>query len=184
MERHDIVRDNLEYGRFEWHGPVTAIQYVERILLESRQLTPALTDRQLIRKISRHFGRDLQIAVITRGIVTIPNFEALITEYTSIQSNSAGNRRTQYRTTNERETGTSERPIGNFVNKNEGERKPVWQGRPHGGNRYENKQHGMVNTVEYINSKPSTSHATDDNNSRSNNDQNSKKKNTPTQRTT
>ena len=92
LERQDIIRDNLEYGKFEWHGPVTAIQYIERILLESRQLTPALTDRQLIRKISRHFGRDLQIAVITRRIVTIPNFEALITEYTSIQSNSAGNR--------------------------------------------------------------------------------------------
>ena len=58
LERQDIIRNNLEYGKFEWHGPITAIQYIERILLESRQLTPTLTDRQLIRKISRHFGRD------------------------------------------------------------------------------------------------------------------------------
>ena len=58
--------------------------------------------------------------------------------------------RDRYRTANERETGNSERPSGNFVNKNEGERKPVWQGRLHGGNRYENKSHGVVNTVEYL----------------------------------
>ena len=95
----------------------------------------------------------MQIAVITRGITTIPNFEALITEYTSIQSNSTGNRRAQYRSNNERETGISDRPSGSFVNKNEGDRKQVWQGRQN-GNRYESKQYGGMNTVEFINSKP------------------------------
>ena len=53
QERQDGIRENLEYGRYKWNGPITAIQYVERILLESRQLTPTLTDRQLIKKISR-----------------------------------------------------------------------------------------------------------------------------------
>ena len=71
--------------------------------------------------------------------------------------------------------GTSDRPSGSFVNKNEGDRKQVWQGRPH-GNRYEGKQYGGMNTVEFINSKPSTSQATDDNNSRTNTDHNGKKK--------
>ena len=54
QEGQDNIRDNLANGRYEWNGPVTAIQYVERILLGSRQLSPALTVRQLIRKISRH----------------------------------------------------------------------------------------------------------------------------------
>ena len=85
QERQDNIRDHLEYGRFDWRGQVSAIQYIERILLESRQLAPTITDRQLIRKIARHFGRDIQLAVITRGITTIPNFEPLIIEYTQIQ---------------------------------------------------------------------------------------------------
>ena len=109
QERQDNIRDNLEYGRYEWNGPVTAIQYVERILLESRQLSPALTDRQLIRKISRHFGRDLQLAVITRGITNIPNFEALITEYTSIQSSGENSRKPHYRPYNEGKVNPRER---------------------------------------------------------------------------
>ena len=171
LERQDIIRDNLEYGKFEWHGPITAIQYIERILLESRQLTPTLTDRQLIRKISRHFGRDLQIAVITRGITTIPNFEALITEYTSIQPNNGNNRRTHYRLANEEESGTNNRPKGSFANKSESDRKQVWQGRPQ-GTRFGDKQYNGINTVDFVNSAPSTSRATDDTTPRTNTDNN------------
>ena len=52
QERQDEIRDHLEYGRFDWHGQVSSIQYIERILLESRQLTPTITDKQLIRKIT------------------------------------------------------------------------------------------------------------------------------------
>ena len=85
QERQDEIRDHLKYGRFDWHGQVSAIQYIERIFLESRQLTPTITDRQLIRKIARHFGRDVQLAVITRGITTIPNFESLIVEHKQIR---------------------------------------------------------------------------------------------------
>ena len=57
---------------------------MERILLESRQLTPTITDRQLIKKIARHYGREIEVVVVTRGVNTIPNFESLIVEYASI----------------------------------------------------------------------------------------------------
>ena len=57
---------------------------MERKLLESRQLTPAITDRQLIKKIARHFGKNIEIAVVTRGINSIQNLESLIAEYATI----------------------------------------------------------------------------------------------------
>ena len=59
---------------------------MERLLLESRQLTPAITDRQLIKKIARHFGQEFEVAVVTRGVNTIQNFESLILEYSNIQN--------------------------------------------------------------------------------------------------
>ena len=83
-ERQDAVRDNLEFGRFNWKGNLSAIQYMERKLLESRQLTPAIADRQLIKKIARHFGKNIEIAVVTRGINSIQNLESLIAEYATI----------------------------------------------------------------------------------------------------
>ena len=135
-------------------------RYIERILLESRQLTPTMADRQLIRKISRHFGRDLQIAVITRGITTIPNFEALITEYTSIQPSNENNWRPHYRPANE-ESGSTNRATGNFLNKSEGDKTQVWQGRPQGA-RYGDKQFNAVNTVDFVNGTASTSRTVSD----------------------
>lgn len=116
----------MEYGRFDWRGPVTAIQYIERILLESRQLTPTLTDNQLIRKISRHFGREIQLAVVTRGIVTIPNFESLIIEYTQIQPRN--NRESNYVVANEGRNAYKESESG--PNKGSGIQKKPWGDRP------------------------------------------------------
>ena len=83
--KQDDVRNNLEYGRFDWRGSMSAVQYMERQLLESRQLTPTLTDRQLIRKITRHYGRELEIACVTRDVPTIQNLELLISENAMIR---------------------------------------------------------------------------------------------------
>ena len=147
QERQDNIRDNLEYGRYEWNGPITAIQYVERMLLESRQLTPTLTDRQLIKKISRRFGRDLQLTVITRGITTILNFEALITEYTNIQPCNENNRRLRYQHQPASEEKVNNRGREGFYNKSETDQKRVWPDRQQKG-RFENKHHvNAVNTM-------------------------------------
>ena len=170
--RQDNIRDNLEYDRYEWNGPITAIQYVERILLESRQLSPTLTDRQLIRKIARHFGRGLQLAVITRGITTIPNFEALITEYTSIQSSNENNRRPYCRPTSEGKVNTRGRE--GVHNKIENDQKQAWHDRQPKG-RFENKQY--VNTVQFTSGEASTSRTVNDTTPRTsgNGDNNNKK---------
>ena len=93
-KRQDAVRDSLEFGRFNWKGNLSAIQYMERKLLESRQLTPAITDRQLIKKIARHFGKNIEIAVVTRGVNSIQNLESLIAEYATI--NQRTNRAVSY----------------------------------------------------------------------------------------
>ena len=83
QEKQDAIRDNLEYGRYNWNGSLSAVQYMERKLFESRQLTPPMTDRQLI-KIARHCRREIEIAVVTRGINSIRNLESLISEYAMI----------------------------------------------------------------------------------------------------
>ena len=135
-------------------------RYIERILLESRQLTPTLTDRQLIKKISRHFGRDLQLAVITRGITTIPNFEALITEYTNIQPCNENNHRLHYRPIDGERVNS--RRGEDFHNKSKTAQKRVWNERTQ-KNRYDNKQFvNTVNTMEFTGQGASASGAVND----------------------
>ena len=140
-------------------------------------MTPTLTDRQLIKKISRHFGRDLQLAVITRGITTIPNFEALITEYTNIQPCNENNRRLHYRPTNEERVNSRGRE--NFHNKSETDQKRVWQERPQKG-RYDNKPFvNAVNTMEFTSGGAGTSGAVNDATPRTSASENNNKKETP-----
>ena len=144
----------MEYGRFDWRGPINAIQYIERILLESRQLSPTLTDRQLIRKIARHFGREIQLAVITRGITTIPNFESLIIEYTQIHPRN--NRESSYVTTNEGRNSYKESE--SFTNKTTGTQKKAWGERPPANTQqHRTGERRPVNTIEFVNKGASTS---------------------------
>lgn len=82
--QQERVRDQLEYGKFRPNGSLTMVQYLERKVLECRQLIPIMSDRHLIKKLARHYEREIQIAVITRGIVNISSFENLLKEYMSI----------------------------------------------------------------------------------------------------
>ena len=43
-----------------------------------------MTDRLLIKKIARHYGREIEIVVVIRGINSIQNLESLISEYATI----------------------------------------------------------------------------------------------------
>lgn len=79
------TRDYLEYGRYNPNGSLTMVEYMEHHLLRSRQLIPCLDDRYLIKKLGRHFTREIQIAIVTRGIDTISSFEALLREYMEIK---------------------------------------------------------------------------------------------------
>lgn len=78
------VRTKLEHGRYHPGIGKSMIQYMEQCILESRQLQPVLSDRHLIKKIARHYDRDVQTAVIMRGIETIGAFEQLLKEYMNI----------------------------------------------------------------------------------------------------
>ena len=122
--------------------------------MESRQLTPTLTDRQLIKKIARHFGREIQLAVITRGITTIPNFESLIVEYTQIHPRN--NREQNYEATNG--GGNSNRESESYPNKGTGVQKRTWGDKPTARtqrHRAGERQH--INTIEFTNKGASTS---------------------------
>lgn len=82
--QQEKVRDRLEYGKYHRDQGKSMIQYMEHSVLECRQLLPVLSDRHLIKKLARHYDRDIQIAVVTRGIQTIGGFESLLREYMSI----------------------------------------------------------------------------------------------------
>jgi DNA repair exonuclease SbcCD ATPase subunit len=84
QEIQEEIRDFLEFGRYKPQNGLTMIQYFEREVLQCRQLTPPITEQHLIRKLARHYGRDIEIAIITRGINTVAQFEHLLREFTKI----------------------------------------------------------------------------------------------------
>ena len=59
---------------------------MERFVLQCRQLIPIMSDRHLIKKLARHYNREIQVAVVTRGITTINNFETVLREYMNVSS--------------------------------------------------------------------------------------------------
>lgn len=81
------IRDRLEYGKFPPNQRCTAVQYMERQILQARQLIPPISDHHLIKKLARHYTKEVEIAVLTRGIKDIHQFEVLLQEYTTINEN-------------------------------------------------------------------------------------------------
>ena len=83
------VRDQLEFGWYHQEAGMSMIQYLERKLLENRQLIPPISDRHLIRKIARHYPHEIEVTIITRGVSTIVEFEQVLLEFSSLRN---GNR--------------------------------------------------------------------------------------------
>jgi hypothetical protein len=73
------IHDNLEFGRYKAHGVLSMIQYFERKVLQCRQLIPPITEQHLIRKLARHYRKEIELAIITRGINTVEQFETFAT---------------------------------------------------------------------------------------------------------
>ena len=145
---------------------MSAVQYMERQLLESRQLTPPLTDYQLIRKITRHYGRELEIASVTRDVRTIQNLESLISEYAMMRQKSNREDRfvRQIDKVNERDTrGVHQSQQNTAVNKVTEQKPAHWQHRKGESGNYRQFQHFgnklTVNTIEFVNNSASTSTA-------------------------
>lgn len=80
------VRDRLEYGKYRPNGGLTAVQYMQKHILQCRQLMPPISDHHLIKKLARHYGREIEVASFTRGIKEIPQFENLLRDYAKIIS--------------------------------------------------------------------------------------------------
>ena len=72
------------------------IQYLERKLLENRQLIPPIPEQYLIRKIAKHYSQGVQIAIITRGVTTINEFGQVLSEFMELRSETRTMTRTHY----------------------------------------------------------------------------------------
>lgn len=87
------VKYDLEYGRFGNEEQCITLQYLERKVLEFRQLTPATEERLIGRKLAKHFGKYVQVAVIIRGRQEVTMLVAVLSEYEHV--NKTTNRKEQ-----------------------------------------------------------------------------------------
>jgi myosin heavy subunit len=85
-QTQERIRDGLEYGKYQEGRYISMIQYAERKILQCRQLIPPLTDQQIIKKLARHFNQEVEVAVITRGITRVDQFETLLGEFMAINN--------------------------------------------------------------------------------------------------
>ena len=82
-----------------------------------------LSDRHMITKLARHYSREIQIAVVTRGVTTINSFEALLREYMSINTRNNN----EYMKANERQVRRHDEDKGFQKHKGVDEQKQGWQ---------------------------------------------------------
>ena len=59
VTQQERIRDQMEYGLFNPHGTLSMIQYMERFVLQCRQLIPIMSDRHLIKKLAWHYNREI-----------------------------------------------------------------------------------------------------------------------------
>lgn len=85
------VRDRLEFGRYRWEDGLSMTQYMERRVLENRQLIPKMADQHLIRKLARHYNHNIEVAIITRGVSTIQEFQQVLYEFSNMRQNTNRN---------------------------------------------------------------------------------------------
>ena len=126
------VRNELEFGRYQMESGMNMIQYLERKLLENRQLIPPIPDQYLIRKIAKHYSQGVQIAIITRGVTTISEFEQVLSEFMGVRSETRTMTRTHYDTRREHKP---------WVRDEEESGKRIEQGRAHDNENRSNTQH-------------------------------------------
>lgn len=154
--RQERIRNELEYGRYEWYRHRSMSRYMEEKLLEVRHLTPTIPIMQVIRKLSKHFGREVQLATLTRGVRSIAEFGLLLNEYQTLMGGHPHDQQMEAK------------PHDN-VETNVPHYKQQWR---HNGPGYKGKHEGdrnfhkhkqpdtRVNNLEVVNCQPSTSKET------------------------
>lgn len=142
--QQERIRDQLEYGRYNANGSRNMVQYMEQRVLQCRQLIPVLPDRHLIKKLARHYDREIQIAVVIRGITTINGFEALLLEYMGINTRNQDAQKKPY----------VERPFNKFKNESGSPNsrelpkgKPVWDGGRYSPTQAKKDERRAVNSI-------------------------------------
>ena len=154
------VRNELEFGRYHAENGMNMIQYLERKLLENRQLIPPIPDKYLIRKISKHYPHEVQVAIITRGVVTIDDFEQVLLEFISLRNDTREANRVYYEGRRERKPwarGEEERERAAEQGRaNESETRSSTQHYPKRQNRFKNENDSIPSTSNANSNKINT----------------------------
>lgn len=64
------VRESLEYGWYNPESKQKRFAYAIHLIGIARELTPRLTEEQIIKKLARHFTEEIRGAILARGIRT------------------------------------------------------------------------------------------------------------------
>lgn len=83
----ECVRGRLEYGRYRLNGCLSAVQYVQNHIFQCVQIEPPMTDQHQIKKLARHFSREIEVAGLVRSLKDITQFEILLQNYVRINNN-------------------------------------------------------------------------------------------------
>lgn len=142
--QQERVRDQLEYGRYNPNGSKNMVQYMEQRVLQCRRLIPVLPDRHLIKKLARHYDREIQIAVVTRGITNINGFESLLREYMGINAHSQNEPR---KPNNERHFSKIKSENSPTFQRDGHKSKGTWQSNKHGATQRSEEGRQIVNSI-------------------------------------
>ena len=66
-----LLRNELEYGRFERKMDITAENYIIQQVERAKHLTPAMSEIDIVTKLAYHFNYNIRVAVFTQGIRTV-----------------------------------------------------------------------------------------------------------------
>lgn len=109
-EQQYDLRRKLEFGFYNSRRSNSMCAYAMRLIGESRDLKPIIPDREIIKKLARHFSEDIKTSIICRGLNNIDDFLNLLQSLDRIGTvNSNRNRDSQNKETENREVNKNPR---------------------------------------------------------------------------
>lgn len=75
------VKRRLEFGDYNPSTDINMSNYTIKVFRDSRNLTPPLSDSEIIRKMSRHFNEEIRIAILGRKIETLNELLELLERF-------------------------------------------------------------------------------------------------------
>ena len=118
-----LLRNELEYGRFERKMGVTAENYIIQQVERAKHLTPAFSEIDIVTKLAYHFNHNIRVAVFTQGIRTVDELLILVSQSETVfdlggwrynpdfrRNNEGQNTRVQYHQQPDQRPSTSSTP--------------------------------------------------------------------------